>query len=133
MFAVFHTIFEALVSVILVTFLLLTSANLTIISFVTIPVSLIGTFSVMCAMGFSVNIFTLLAMILSMGIVVSDVIVVLENIFRYNEMGHSSVEAYLAAEEIGFAIIVLAITLAAVLLSVGFIEGFIGKLFIEFA
>ncbi|HJD55183.1 MAG TPA: efflux RND transporter permease subunit [Rickettsia endosymbiont of Pyrocoelia pectoralis] len=133
-YAVFQTIFEALILVILVTYLFLASAKITLIPFVTIPVSLIGTFSVMYAFGFSINIFTLLAMILAIGLVVDDAIVMLENIFRYNEMGHKPMEAaILASKEIGFAIIAMTITLAAVFLPVGFIEGFIGKLFIEFA
>ncbi|MGX6960513.1 MAG: efflux RND transporter permease subunit [Rickettsia endosymbiont of Pentastiridius leporinus] len=133
-YAVFQTIFEALILVILVTYLFLASAKITLIPFVTIPVSLIGTFSVMYAFGFSINIFTLLAMILAIGLVVDDAIVMLENIFRYNEMGHKPMEAaILASIEIGFAIIAMTITLAAVFLPVGFIEGFIGKLFIEFA
>ena len=100
----------------------------------TIPVSLIGTFSVMYALGFSINIFTLLAMILAIGLVVDDAIVMLENIFRYNELGHSPIEAaLLASKEIGFAIIAMTITLASVFLPIGFIDGFLGKLFIEFA
>ncbi|MFV9936311.1 MAG: efflux RND transporter permease subunit [Rickettsia endosymbiont of Haemaphysalis japonica] len=133
-YAVLQTIFEALILVVLVTYLFLASAKITLIPFVTIPVSLIGTFSVMYAFGFSINIFTLLAMILAIGLVVDDAIVMLENIFRYNEMGHKPMEAaMLASKEIGFAIIAMTITLAAVFLPVGFIEGFIGKLFIEFA
>ncbi|AEK74254.1 hydrogenase expression protein HypA [Rickettsia conorii subsp. heilongjiangensis] len=133
-YAVFQTIFEALILVVLVTYLFLASARITLIPFVTIPVSLIGTFSLMYAFGFSINIFTLLAMILAIGLVVDDAIVMLENIFRYNEMGHKPMEAaMLASKEIGFAIIAMTITLAAVFLPVGFIEGFIGKLFIEFA
>lgn len=132
--AVFHTIFEALILVILVTYLFLASARITFIPFVTIPVSLIGTFSAMYAMGFSINVFTLLAMILAIGLVVDDAIVMLENIFRYNELGHPPMEAaLLASKEIGFAIIAMTITLAAVFLPIGFIEGFVGKLFIEFA
>ena len=133
-YAVFQTIFEALILVILVTYLFLASAKITLIPFVTIPVSLIGTFSVMYAMGFSINIFTLLAMILAIGLVVDDTIVMLENIFRYNEIGHKPMEAaLLASKEIWFAIIAMTITLAAVFLPVGFIDGFVRKLFIEFA
>jgi len=132
--AVFQTIAEAIILVIIVTYLFLASAKLTLIPLVTIPVSLIGTFSVMYAFGFSINIFTLLAMILAVGLVVDDAIVMLENIFRYNELGHSPIEsALLASREIGFAIIAMTITLASVFLPIGFIDGFIGKLFIEFA
>ncbi|AAU03645.1 efflux RND transporter permease subunit [Rickettsia typhi] len=133
-YAVFQTMFEALILVVLVTYLFLASAKISLIPFVTIPVSLIGTFSVMYAFGFSINVFTLLAMILAIGLVVDDAIVMLENIFRYNEMGYKPIEAsMLASKEIGFAIITMTITLAAVFIPIGFIEGFIGKLFIEFA
>lgn len=80
----------------------------------------------MYAMGFSINIFTLLAMTLAIGLVVDDAIVMLKNIFRYNEMGHKPMEAtLLASKEIGFAIIAMTITLAAVFLPVGFIDGFV--------
>ena len=76
----------------------------------------------MYAFGFSINIFTLLAMILAIGIVVDDAIVMLENIFRYNEMGHKPMAAaMLASKKIGFAIIEKTITLAAVFLPYGFI------------
>jgi HAE1 family hydrophobic/amphiphilic exporter-1 len=132
--SVFGTIFEALVLVVLVTYLFLASFKITIIPFVTIPVSLVGTFSMMYFMGFSVNTFTLLAMILAIGLVVDDAIVMLENVFRHNEMGKTPLEAAFAAvKEIGFTIVAMTITLAAVFLPVGFIEGFLGKLFIEFA
>ena len=132
--SVYYTIAEALILVVIVTYLFLASARLTIIPFVTIPVSLIGTFTVMYLLGFSINIFTLLAMILAIGLVVDDAIVMLENIFRYNEMGHPPMEAaIMASKEIGFAIVAMTITLASVFLPIGFIEGFIGKLFIEFA
>ncbi|WP_425363925.1 efflux RND transporter permease subunit [Candidatus Tisiphia endosymbiont of Hybos culiciformis] len=132
--SVFFTIAEALILVIIVVYLFLASVRITLIPLVTIPVSLIGTFIVMYYLGFSINIFTLLAMILAIGLVVDDAIVMLENIFRYNEMGHSAMEsAILASKEIGFAIIAMTITLASVFLPIGFIDGFMGKLFLEFA
>ncbi|WP_250311013.1 efflux RND transporter permease subunit [Rickettsia endosymbiont of Oedothorax gibbosus] len=132
--SVFFTIFEALILVIIVVYLFLASARITLIPLVTIPVSLIGTFIFMYYLGFSINTFTLLAMILAIGLVVDDAIVMLENIFRYNEMGHSAMEsAILASKEIGFAIIAMTITLASVFLPIGFIDGSMGKLFIEFA
>ncbi|WPY00822.1 Efflux RND transporter permease subunit [Candidatus Trichorickettsia mobilis] len=132
--AVFITIFEALILVIIVVYLFLSSIRITLIPFVTIPVSLIGTFTVMHFFGFSINSFTLLAMVLAIGLVVDDAIVMLENIFRHYELGKSKIEAALsAAAEIRFAIIAMTITLAAVFLPVGFIDGFMGKLFIEFA
>jgi HAE1 family hydrophobic/amphiphilic exporter-1 len=132
--SVFRAIIEALILVVLVTYLFLSSARITLIPFVTVPISLIATFSAMYFMGFSINTFTLLAMILSIGLVVDDAIVMLENIYRYHELGHSPIEsAILASREIGFAIVAMTISLAAVFLPIGLIEGFIGKLFIEFA
>lgn len=132
--SIFHVIVESVILVILVIYLFLASVSVTIIPLVTIPISLIGTFSAMYYLGFSINIFTLLAMILAIGLVVDDAIVMLENIFRYNKMGHSGMEsALLGSKEIGFAIIAMTITLASVFLPIAFIEGFIGKLFIEFA
>lgn len=84
---------------------------------------------------FSINIFSLLAMILAIGLVVDDAIVMLENIFRHShELGKTAMQAaFDASKEIGFAIIAMTITLASVFLPIGFIEGFLGKLFIEFA
>ncbi|WP_367363932.1 efflux RND transporter permease subunit [Candidatus Tisiphia endosymbiont of Nedyus quadrimaculatus] len=132
--SVFFTIMEALVLVMVVIYLFLASVRITLIPFVTVPISLIGTFIVMYYLGFSINIFTLLAMILAIGLVVDDAIVMLENIFRYNEMGHSPIEAaFLASKEIAFAIVAMTITLVSVFLPIGFIDGFMGKLFIEFA
>jgi hydrophobic/amphiphilic exporter-1 (mainly G- bacteria), HAE1 family len=132
--SVFWTIAEALILVVFVTYLFLASARITLIPFVTIPVSLIGTFSVMYFMGFSINTFTLLAMILAIGLVVDDAIVMLENIFRHYELGQTPMEAATSAvKEVSFAIVAMTITLASVFLPIGFMEGFIGKLFIEFA
>ncbi len=132
--SVYSTIFEALLLVILIVYLFLQSARITIIPFVTIPISLIGTFAFMKLLGFSINTFTLLAMILAIGLVVDDAIVMLENIFRHHEEGQSPKEAALSGvNEIGFAIIAMTITLVAVFLPIGFIQGFLGKLFIEFA
>lgn len=132
--SVFKTIAEAIILVVLVTYLFLGSLRLTIIPLVTIPVSLIATFSVMYAMGFSINTFSLLAMVLAIGLVVDDAIVMLENVFRHSEMGKSpKVAAIDGAGEISFAVVAMTITLASVFLPIGFIEGFLGKLFIEFA
>jgi len=132
--SVFHTIIEALILVVIVIYLFLASTRITIIPLLTVPISLIGTFTVMYFLGFSINIFTLLAMILAIGLVVDDAIVMLENIFRYNELGYSPMESALkASKEISFAIVAMTITLCSVFLPIGFIDGFIGKLFIEFA
>ena len=132
---VFFTIFEAIALVGFVTYIFLASAKITLIPLVTIPISLVGTFTAMYFLGFSVNTFTLLAMILAIGLVVDDAIVMLENIFRHShELGKPPIQAaYDASSEIGFAVIAMTITLASVFLPIGFIEGFLGKLFVEFA
>lgn len=133
-YSVFFTIFEALILVISVMYLFLRSPKITIIPFVTIPVSLIGTISFMYACGFTINTFTLLAMTLAIGLVVDDAIVMLENIFRHHENGEKVLTAsFKGADEIGFAIVAMTITLASVFLPIGFVEGFVGKIFIEFA
>lgn len=132
---VFLTLIEALALVALITYLFLASPIITIIPLVTIPLSLISTFTAMYFMGFSLNIFTLLAMILAIGLVVDDAIVVLENIFRHKQVDQSTAltAAQTAIGEIGFTVIAMTLTLATVFLPVGFIDGFVGKLFIEFA
>jgi len=98
-----------------------------------IPVSLIATFFIMYAFGFSINVLTLLAVVLATGLVVDDGIVVTENIFKKVEEGMSPIEAAMkGANEIFFAVISISITLAAVFLPVIFLEGFVGRLFREF-
>ena len=133
--SVYMTIFEAVALVGFITYLFLGSIRVTLIPLVTIPISLIGTFSAMYALNFSINTFTLLAMILAIGLVVDDAIVMMENIFRHShDLGKSSIKAASdASKEIGFAIVAMTITLASVFLPIGFINGFLGKLFIEFA
>ena len=133
--SVYVTIFEAIALVGIVTYIFLGSIKLTLIPLVTISISLIATFSTMYAFGFSINTFTLLAMVLAIGLVVDDAIVMLENIFRHNhELGKKPIQAALdASKEIGFAVVAMTITLASVFLPIGFIDGFLGKLFIEFA
>lgn len=133
--SVYVTIFEAIVLVGIVTYIFLGSIKLTLIPLVTIPISLIATFAAMYALNFSINTFTLLAMVLAIGLVVDDAIVMLENIFRHNhELGKKPIKAAIdASKEIGFAVVAMTITLASVFLPIGFIDGFLGKLFIEFA
>ncbi len=133
--SVYHTIFEAIALVAAVIYLFLGSVRITLIPLVTIPISLIGTFSAMYMLGFTINTFTLLAMILAIGLVVDDAIVMLENIFRHNhELGKPPMQAaFDASKEIGFAVVAMTVTLASVFLPIGFIDGFLGKLFIEFA
>jgi multidrug efflux pump len=128
------TIFEAVILVILVIFLFLRNARATLIPLVTIPISLIGTFAIMSLFGFSVNTLTLLALVLAIGLVVDDAIVVLENIYRHIEDGMDPIQAsFKGMKEIGFAIIAMTLTLAAVFAPIGFTEGRTGKLFSEFA
>ena len=132
--SVYLTAFEALILVLLIVYLFLGNAQVTIIPFVAIPVSIIGTFAFMQAAGFTINLYSLLAMIMAIGLVVDDAIVMLENVYRHFEKGKTAFEsAILASKEIGFAILTMTTTLTAVFLPIGFIEGFVGKLFIEFA
>lgn len=131
---VVKAVIESLILVFIVVYFFLGSAQITIIPIVTIPISLIGTFYFMHLAGFSVNTFSLLAMVLAIGLVVDDAIVVLENTYRYVQQGLSSVEASIKSiNEIGFAVLVMTTTLASVFIPIGFLEGFIGRLFIEFA
>ncbi|QQP92034.1 efflux RND transporter permease subunit [Skermanella sp. TT6] len=132
--AVFHTILEAVVLVVLVILFFLRTARATIIPVVTIPVSLITTFALMYAAGFTINTLTLLAMVLAIGLVVDDAIVVLENVYRHIEMGKKPRQAALVGtREIGFAVVAMTLTLAAVYAPVAFAPGRTGRLFLEFA
>ena len=132
--AVYSTIIEAVALVILVIFLFLRSFRATLIPLVTIPVSLIGAFIFMYALGYSINTLTLLAMVMAIGLVVDDAIVMLENIYRHIEEGMNPIQAaFKGSKEIGFAVIAMTITLAAVFTPIAFTEGRTGKLFAEFA
>lgn len=132
--AVFTTIAEAVGLVVLVTLLFLRSFRATIIPVVTIPVSLIATFTLMYAFGFSINTLTLLALVLAIGLVVDDAIVVLENVYRHIEAGESPFDAaMIGTREIVFAIIAMTLTLAAVYAPIALTPGRTGRLFIEFA
>jgi multidrug efflux pump len=132
--SVFKTIFEASVLVIAVIFFFLRNLRATLIPVITIPLSLIGSFALMLAMGFSINTLTLLAMVLAIGLVVDDAIVMLENIYRHVEEGLSPIQAaFKGSKEIGFAVIATTLTLVAVFAPVAFTPGRTGKLFTEFA
>ena len=132
--AVFTTIMEAILLVAVVIFFFLRSLRAAIIPLVTIPVSLIGAFTIMLVAGFSINTLTLLALVLAIGLVVDDAIVVLENIYRHIEDGMKPIQAaFQGAKEIGFAVVAMTLTLAAVYAPVAFTTGRIGRLFIEFA
>jgi len=131
---VFHTIIEAVALVVLVIFVFLRSLRATFVPIVTIPVSLVGAFIFMWALGFSVNTLTLLALVLAVGLVVDDAIVVLENISRHVEAGMAPLRAAVqGSREISFAVIAMTITLAAVYAPIGFQTGRTGRLFTEFA
>ncbi|MCX8146425.1 MAG: efflux RND transporter permease subunit [Azovibrio sp.] len=132
--AVLTTILEAIVLVVAIIFFFLRSLRATLVPLVTIPVSLIGVFTLMLVLGFSINTLTLLALVLAIGLVVDDAIVVLENIYRHIERGMTRRQAALVgAKEIGFAVVAMTLTLAAVYAPVAFMTGRTGKLFIEFA
>ncbi|MBL8660418.1 MAG: efflux RND transporter permease subunit [Rhodospirillales bacterium] len=131
---VYHAIAEAAVLVVLIIFLFLRSLRATLIPLVTIPVSLIGAFALMYALGFSLNTLTLLAIVLAIGLVVDDAIVMLENIYRHMEAGATPLQAaFRGSREIGFAVVAMTLTLAAVYLPIGFMTGKTGRLFTEFA
>lgn len=128
------TLGEATILVLLIIFLFLRNLRAAIIPMVTIPISLIGVFTLLNLCGFSINSITLLAMVLAIGLVVDDAIVVLENIHRHIEKGIPALKAaQLGASEIGFAIIAMTCTLASVYTPIAFIQGSLGRIFIEFA
>ena len=119
--------------VVLVIFLFLGSLRATLIPAVAIPVSIVGTFTVVYFMGFTINILTLLALVLAIGLVVDDAIIMLENVYRHMEMGKGRMRAaFDGAKEIGFAILATTIALVAVFVPVAFLTGRVGRLFNEF-
>jgi HAE1 family hydrophobic/amphiphilic exporter-1 len=128
------TLFLALILVILVIFLFLRNASATLIPSLALPMSIIGTFAVMYLLNYSLDNLSLMALTLSVGFVVDDAIVMLENIVRHMEMGEAPMEAALTgAKEIGFTILSMTISLAAVFIPVLFMGGLIGRLLHEFA
>jgi multidrug efflux pump len=136
--SVYTTIAEAVGLVALVVFVFLRTLRASIIPLVTIPVSLIGTFALMAAAGFTINTLTLLSLVLAIGLVVDDSIVVLENIFRHIEEGGGHLmtpfqAALKGVREIGFAVLAMTMTLAAVFAPLAFTPGRTGRLFVEFA
>ncbi|MFT4060220.1 MAG: efflux RND transporter permease subunit [Legionella sp.] len=129
-----HTIVEAGVIVILVIFLFLGSLRSVLIPVVTIPLSLVGVCTLMLFLGYSINLLTLLAFVLAIGLVVDDAIVVVENVHRHMEEGKNPFDAALiGAREIATPVIAMTITLAAVYAPIGFMGGLTGTLFKEFA
>ena len=131
---VYHTLFEALILVILVVFLSLQNWRATLIPVIAVPISLIGTFGIMLAFGFSLNMLTLLGLILAIGIVVDDAIVVVENVERImNEEHLSPYEATKKAMQgLGSAIIATSLVLCAVFVPVSFLAGITGQLYRQF-
>jgi multidrug efflux pump len=128
------TIIEAMLIVILVIFLFLGSMRSVLIPAVAVPLSLIGALFLMLLMGFSINLLTLLAFVLAIGIVVDDAIIVVENIHRHIEQGMAPMDAALkGARELAWPIVAMTTTLVAVYLPIGFIGGLTGTLFTEFA
>ncbi len=131
---VYRAIFEATLLVVIVVSLFLWSFRATLIPIVTIPVSLLGTFALLYAFDFSINTFTMLAMVLAVGLVVDDAIVVVENVHRYIEHGLSRFKAAIVgSKEIFFSIIAMTLTLATAYVPIGLTPGTMGKYFKEFA
>lgn len=130
---VVETLLIAIVLVVLIIYLFFRNWSIAFRPLIDIPVSLIATFFIMYLCGFSINVLTLLAIVLATGLVVDDGIVVTENIFKKVEEGMSPIQAAIkGSNEIFFAVISISITLAAVFLPVIFLEGFVGRLFREF-
>lgn len=132
--AVYVTIFEAVLLVVLVVLVFLQSLRASIIPILAIPVSLIGTFAVLAAFGFSLNNLSLFGLVLAIGIVVDDAIVVVENVERYLHQGLSPKEAaHKTMDEVGMALIAIAGVLSAVFIPTAFIEGISGQFYRQFA
>ena len=132
--SVYRAMGEAVLLVMAVIFVFLRSLRSTLIPFVTIPVSLVGSFFFLYLMGFTINVLTLLGMVLAIGLVVDDAIVVLENCHRHVEMGKTPQQAAAdGSREIAFAVVAMSLTLTAVFAPVAFVPGNTGKLFAEFA
>jgi multidrug efflux pump len=130
---VYKTLWEASILVVLMIFIFLRDWRATLVPLVAIPVSIIGAFAIMRGMGFTINILTLLALVLAVGLVVDDAIVMLENIYRRIEEGEAPIHAAIyGARQVAFAVIATTLTLAAVFLPVAFQSGQTGRLFFEF-
>ncbi|MBN2646795.1 MAG: efflux RND transporter permease subunit [Thiotrichales bacterium] len=131
---VYFTLFIALGLVVLVMLIFLGNVRAALIPAVTLPVSLLATFWVLWMLGFSINLLTLLALVLAIGLVVDDAIVVLENIQRHLAQGHPPLAAaYLGTRQVGFAVIATTLVLISVFMPISFLEGNVGRLFTEFA
>ena len=132
--AVVHTLFEAILLVVIVVIVFLQTWRASIIPLVAVPVSLVGTFAVMLALGFSLNTLSLFGLVLAIGIVVDDAIVVVENVERHIELGQPPLEATrLAMAEVSGPIIAIALVLGAVFVPTAFISGLTGQFYRQFA
>ena len=121
--------FLTIALVVLVLYIFLGNMRATLIPALTVPVSLIAAFIVIYAMGYSINMLTLLALVLAIGLVVDDAIVVLENIYRHLEMGKSPlVAAWHGSREVGFAVIATTVVLVMTFVPIVFLEGTVGQL-----
>jgi len=128
------SLIESLILVLIIVFFFLRSLSATFVPLITVPIALMGGVILMWALGYTLNVITLLAMVLAIGLVVDDAIVVLENIARHIEKGASTREAAIkGCQEIGFAIVAITLTLASVYIPIAFIDNAIGQLFVEFA
>ncbi|MAA64106.1 MAG: multidrug efflux protein [Alteromonadaceae bacterium] len=131
---VIKTLFEAIVIVLVVVFLCLGSLRAAIIPSVAVPLSIVGGAFVMLALGYSLNLLTLLSLVLAIGLVVDDAIIIVENVHRHIEEGESRFDAALnGAREMATPIIAMTTTLVAVYAPIGFMGGLVGSLFTEFA
>jgi multidrug efflux pump len=131
---VVRTLVEAILIVTLVVFVFLGSLRSVLIPTIAIPLSLIGAFTIMLAFGFSINLLTLLALVLAIGLVVDDAIIIVENVSRHLEDGLKPMQAaVLAARELAGPIVVMTVVLVAVYVPIGFMGGLTGALFTEFA
>lgn len=131
---IFITLFETIVLVGLVVLVLMGSFRTSLVPLVAIPISILGSIAVIYAMGFTLNLLTILAVVLSVGLVVDDAIVVVENVSRHLQEGRTRLQAALiSSRELLAPIIAMTFTLAAVYTPIGFVSGFTGSLFKEFA
>ena len=132
--AVVHTLFEATILVVIVVLVFLQTWRASIIPLLSVPVSIVGTFAVLWLLGFSVNVLTLFGLVLAIGIVVDDAIVVVENVERNMERGHSAREAaHGAMSEVSGPIVAIALVLIAVFVPIAFLGGVSGQFYRQFA
>lgn len=131
---VYQTLIIAGILVIITILLFLRSWRATLVPAVTVPITLVASFILLYALGFSINLLTLLALVLAVGLVVDDAIVVLENVHRHIELGEPPLlAAYRGTREVGFAVIATTLVLVSVFVPITFLQGQVGKLFAEFA